>query len=502
VLTGVLVEDLPTGFSIHEAATISSVWPVSPCYSTLVLFDPLKPIERTETLIPELAERWSWQDNYRNLVFFLRRNVKWHDGQPFTARDVKYTYDMLRESPDATAKLRINPRKDWYANIESIEVADPYTVVFHLKRPQPSLLLMLASGYSPVYPAHVPPAELRQRCVGTGPFKVKEWRRGEFLEYTRNPDYFIKDRPYLDGIKYLIIVERGTRYAAIQAGRADIAFPEGPKGIVEQLKKAVPSLVVTQIGVTVNDNLMLNTTKPPFDNPKVRQAISEGFDRKAYVKAVHEGAAAIGGDMSPPPHGIWGLLPADLARLPGYGPRPEDNKARARRLLQEAGYTAASPLKVEVLTRAVGFYMDLASFVVSELKTIGVEASLRQIETPQWHPMATRREYQMAANLTGVAIDDPDVNFYENYGCGSIRNYSGYCDEQVQKLIDQQSQELDPKKRTALVWDIQRRLAQAASRPTLGWRIQNYVQWPHVKNLVHHNSIFNFGRMQDVWLDR
>ena len=160
---------------------------MSPCYSNLVLFDPLKPLESVDTVIPELAERWSWQDNFRNLVFFLRKNVKWHDGRPFTSADVKYTFDVVREAPDAPAKLRTSPRKDWYANVEAIEAPEPHTVVFRLKRPQPSLLLMFASGYSPVYPAHVPLAELRQRCVGTGPFRQKEYLRGQLIELERNP---------------------------------------------------------------------------------------------------------------------------------------------------------------------------------------------------------------------------------------------------------------------------------------------------------------------------
>ena len=156
---------------------------------------PLKPPRRVDNLVGELAEKWSWQDNYRNLVFFLRKDVKWHDGQPFTSKDVKFTFDMVREAPDAPAKLRINPRKDWYANVETIEAPDPYTVVFRLKRPQPSLLMMLASGYRPVYAAHVRPREYRTGCIGTGPFKVKEWRQGEFVEYVKNPDYFMKGRP-------------------------------------------------------------------------------------------------------------------------------------------------------------------------------------------------------------------------------------------------------------------------------------------------------------------
>src|ERR1700675_3000407 len=266
ILNAMLAED-PPGLSIHESATISGVWPVAPCYSNLVLFDPFKPLETAETVIPELAERWSWQDNYRNLVFFLRKNVRWHDGKPFTSRDVKYTFDVVREAPDAPAKLRLNPRKDWYANIEAIEAPEPHTVVFRLKRPQPSFLLMLASGYSPVYPAHVPLADLRGRCVGTGPFKLKEYARGQHIELERNPDYFIPGRPHLDGIRYPIITERSTRLAALQAGRLDVAMPlEMTKTMAETVKQAVPSLVVAETGQIGTDNVIMLHKKPPFDN--------------------------------------------------------------------------------------------------------------------------------------------------------------------------------------------------------------------------------------------
>src|SRR5262249_46802992 len=187
--------------------------------------------------IGELAEKWSWQDNYRNLVFFLRKDVKWHDGKPFTSKDVKYTFDMVREAPDATQKLRISPRSDWYSNVEAVEAAEPYTVVFRLKRPQPSLLMMLASGYSPIYAAHVPAASYRTGCVGTGPFKVKEWRKGEFVDYVKNADYFVKGRPYLDGLRYVVIKERGTPVAALQARQGALAVPgDGAEGAAEQVE--------------------------------------------------------------------------------------------------------------------------------------------------------------------------------------------------------------------------------------------------------------------------
>jgi peptide/nickel transport system substrate-binding protein len=495
-------EDLPQGFAIHETATISTVWPAMPCFSNLVLFDPLKRTESLDTIVGELAEKWSWQDNYRNLVFFLRKDVKWHDGQPFTSKDVKFTFDMLREAPGAQGKLRINPRKDWYATIEAVEAPDAHTVVFRLKRAQPSLLLMLASGYTPIYAAHVPPASYRTGCVGTGPFKLKEWRKGEFVEFVKNPDYFVKGRPYLDGLRYVVIVERGTRIAALQAGQVDVSFPgEVGKVSAEQLKQAVPQLVVTPYSQNVNDNIIMNVTKPPFDNVKVRLAVSHAIDRRAMVQAVHQGGAVVGASLAPKPHGFWGLPDRELLALPGYG-KPADEKAKARKLLAEVGITPQSPLRVEMVTRAIAIYVDMASFVINELKQVGIEATLKQIETAQWHAMATRGEYQIGANLTGIGPDDADANFYENYSCGSPRNYSKYCSETVMKLIDQQSQELDAKKRLAMVHEVQKKLEDDAARPMLDWRLDYFTVWPQVKNLVPHQSIYNFGRMQEVWLDK
>ena len=495
-------EDLPQGFAIHETQTSSTVWPSMPCFNNLVIYDPAKKLDTQENIIGELAEKWSWQDNYRNLVFFLRKGVKWHDGQPFTSKDVKFTFDMVREAPDAPAKLRINPRKDWFANVQSIETPDAQTVVFHLKRPQPSILMMLASGYSPIYAAHVPPANYRTGCIGTGPYKLKEWRKGEFVEYVKNPDYFIKGRPYLDGLKYIVIAERGTRTAALQSGQVDVAFPgETSKTISEQLKKAVPQLVVTPISENVNNNIIMNIKKPPFDNVKARLAVSHAIDRRALIQAVYQGGGVVGAGMAPKPWAFWGLGEKDLASLPGYG-KADEEKARAKKMMAELGYSPEKPLRVEMVTRAIQIYVDMASFVINELKQVGVEATLKQVETAQWHAMAVRGEYQIGANLTGLGADDPDGNFYENYACGSPRNYTHYCNEQVQKMFDQQSAEIDPKKRAVLVNAIQKKLEEEAARPILNWRVDYFTHWPHVKGLVAQNSVYNYGRMQEVWRDK
>ena len=502
ILRPVLREDLPQGFAIHESATNSVTWPAMPCYSNLVMYDQTKRLGRMDTIVPELAEKWSWQDNYRNLVFFLRHDVKWHDGQPFTSKDVKFTFDVVREAAEAPARLRINPRKEWYANVDAIEAPDPYTVVFRLKRPQPSLVAMLASGYSPVIPAHVPLAEHRSRCVGTGPFKFKEWKRGQSVELVRNPDYFVKGRPYIDGVRYTVIVERGTRVAALQAGQIDVAYPgETTLSIAEQLKKAVPGMVFTETASNVSENLLLNTRKPPFDNLQVRRALSFAIDRRIYTRTVHRGAAVIGASLAPKPWGVWGLLDRDLGQLPGYGGAAA-GRAQARKLLAEAGFGPSNPLRVELVTRAIAIYLDFAGFVVSDLKQVGVEATLKQIDTAQWHPMVTRREFQIGANLTGLGVDDPDANFYENFSCGSPRNYGDYCNEEVGRLIDQQSQEIDAQKRLALVWRIQKKLEEDAARPTMGWRTDRFAHHPYVKNLIPNQVTYNCCRLQEVWLDR
>jgi len=493
-------EELPQGLSIHETSTIATVWPASPCFNNLVYFDPMKPAETMDTIVGELAEKWSWQDNYRNLVFFLRKNVRWHDGQPFTSRDVKFTFDVVREAPDAPAKLRLNPRKDWYANVEAIEAPDPFTVVFRLNRPQPSILMMLASGQSPVYPAHVPLADQRNRCVGTGPFKFKEWRRGEFVEYVRNPDYFVKGRPYLDGLKYLIITERGTRTAALQAGRLDAAGPgETTKAIADQLKGAVPKMVIVRVGSLTSPNLLVNHARPPFNDARVRRAVDLAIDREGYIKGVLQGAGVEGGALVPPPYGSWGLGERELGQI--YG-RPEGRKAAARKLLAEAGYGPGNPLRFEAHTRAIATYVDLASYVVNELKQVGVEISLKQLDSVQWYGITTRKEFQLGINISGYGVDDPDAILFENYTCASLRNYTSYCDEAVSRLIERQSQELDPKKRLALVHQVQKKLAEAGARPTVAWGIDHFAYWPHVRNLVPHHSLYSFGRMQEVWLDR
>ena len=171
-----------------EEATISTIAPMMAVFNNLVLFDQHVPQNTLGSIVPDLAESWTWDESGTALTFRLRQGVRWHDGQPFTAKDVQCTWDMLLAK--AAAKFRINPRKSWYWNLDRVSVDGDYEATFRLRQPQPAFIALLASGYSPVYPCHVPPAQMRQHPIGTGPFKFVAYKPNEHIRGGKNPDYW------------------------------------------------------------------------------------------------------------------------------------------------------------------------------------------------------------------------------------------------------------------------------------------------------------------------
>src|SRR6267142_1498736 len=203
--------------SFIEESTIASVTPFSAVFNNLVVFDPAKVHESLETVIPDLAESWSWDATNTRLTFKLRQGVTWHDGKPFTAKDVQCTWRMLIGKSEASEFHR-NPRRVWYTKLQDVTINGDYEATFELSEPQPSLPVLLASAFSAVYPCHVPQATMRTKPVGTGPFKFVEFRRGASIRLVRNPDYWKKDRPYLDEITFRMIDSRATRMLAFATG--------------------------------------------------------------------------------------------------------------------------------------------------------------------------------------------------------------------------------------------------------------------------------------------
>ena len=210
--------DSPASMSILEETTVFAQRPVMGVFNNLVMFDQHEKQNSLQSIVPDLATGWSWNEDRTELTFPLRRGVKWHDGEPLTAKDVQCTWDLL--TGKSSEKLRINPRKAWYRNLEEVTPNGDYEVTFRLKRPQPSFIVLLASGFSAVYPCHVPARDMRAHPIGTGPFKFVEFKPNESIKLARNPDYWNEGRPYLDGIEYTIIRNLSTAVLAFIGGKS------------------------------------------------------------------------------------------------------------------------------------------------------------------------------------------------------------------------------------------------------------------------------------------
>ena len=491
--------DSPASMSIHEEVTIYALRPAMGVFNNLVTYDQHVKQNSMQSIVPDLASSWTWDEDGKQLTFKLHEGVKWHDGKPFTAADVKCTWDLLQGK--ASEKLRINPRKAWYRNVEDITTKGDYEVTFHLKRPQPYLIALLASGQSPVYPCHVSTAQMRTHPIGTGPFKFVEYKPNEHIRVARNAEYWKKGRPYLDGIEYPIIANTATWHLAFVAGKLDLIFSTIP--LLNDLKTQAPQAVCDIVMDNNSRDLLINRAAPPFDKLEVRQAIALSLDRQAFIDILAEGQGAVGGAMLPPPDGVWGMPPDVLHNLPGYGPDVAKNREQGRTLMQKLGYDPDNRLAVKLSTRNVPGYRDAAVVAISQLREVYIDAELDIVDTATYFPRIMRKDYKLAVEVSTGGLDDPDQKFYENYVCDADRNLTGYCDPETDKLIDAQSMEADPEKRRKLVWEIERRLAEDASRPVLLYSRFAQCTRPSVKGLVMMtNSRFNGWRMEDVWLDQ
>ncbi|MFL5266464.1 MAG: ABC transporter substrate-binding protein [Stellaceae bacterium] len=493
--------DSPPSMSILEESALSTVLPMMGVFNNLVVYDQHIAQNSEKSVVPELAAAWSWSEDGTRLTFKLRDGVRWHDGRPFTARDVKCTWDLL--TGKSSENLRINPRQSWYGNLEEVTTEGEGHATFVLKRPQPSLIALLASGFAPIYPCHVSPRDMRNHPIGTGPFKFVEFRPNEGIRVTRNSDYWRKGRPYLDGIEYTIIPSRSTALLAFEAGKFDMTWPyDVPVPLLKDVRSQAPQAICEIAPLNASRNLIINRNVPPFGDPEIRRAMALSLDRKAFIDILDDGQGDIGGAMLPPPDGVWGLPKKMLEGLPGYGPDVEKSRMEARGIMEKLGYGPTKPLQVKLSARNIPITRDPAIILIDQLKTIYIDAELEPIESVNWFPRVMRKDYAIGLNMTAGAVDDPDQQFYENYACGSARNITGYCNPELEKQFARQSMEADIEKRKVLVRQIDRKLQEDGARPMIFYYRAASCRQPYVKGLtIMVNSIYNGWRMEDVWLD-
>src|SRR5215471_9860030 len=494
--------DSPASMSVLEEATVFARGPMMGVFNNLVMFDQQVKQNSLDSIVPDLATSWSWNEEGTALTFPLRQGVKWHDGKPFTSADVKCTWDLLMDR--GSEKLRVNPRKSAFANVEQVMTNGDYEVTFHLKRPQPAFLMLIANDFSEIYPCHVSPRDMRQHPIGTGPFKFVEFRPNEYIRVTRNLDYWKKDRPYLDGIEYTIIRDRSTAALAFISGKLDMTFPNTlTVPLLKDVQNQVPQSIceLTPDG-GLNRHVLVNRSKPPFDKLDLRQAVALSLDRKAFIDILSEGQGDIGGVLQPTPGGRWGMPLDLLKKLPGYDPDVQKNRGQARQIMERLGYSPDKKLKIKVSTRDLPFYRDPAVILIDQLKEVYVDGELETVDTTAYFPKIMRKDFTVGLNIQ-TSGPDPDQVFDFFYGCGSNLNWDGYCNPEMGNLIKQQSSEANQERRKQLAWTIERKLAQDVARPIIYYNRAGTCWQPYVKGMtIMVNSIFNGNRREDIWLDK
>ena len=490
----VAIQGDPPSLDMHQETTFLVMIPFGNVYNTLIKFHP----HRHDDIVGDLAESWVSSEDGLTHTFKLREGVKFHDGSDFTSADAKASWDKIIAPP----KGSVSPRKNIYQMVKSVEAPDAYTVVFHLKYPAASFIPLMALPYNFIFSKaklDENPNWYKKNAMGTGPFKLKEIRRGSYIEMERNPNYWKEGMPYLDGIKYYMIKDTSARAKSVRTGRTDVELRGFPPAEVEAMKKQMgDKLVVAYPRINLQWGVMFNVTQKPFDDARVRKALSLAIDRYDMAKVLDplSGLSVVGGIMHP--DSKYALPEEELQQYAGFGKNHEANIAEAKRLLAEAGFPDG--FKTVLSNRSVKLpYIDFGVYLTTAWKKIGVEAEHKLKESATWRKDNRAHNFAINVDPMGNPSRDPDA-MLQTFITNGYGNDGLISDPEVDKLFEQQKVELDEQKRIELVRQAQRIILDKMYwMPGLWWtrmetrsaRIKNYEPMHY-----HHMN----RRMEDVWL--
>jgi peptide/nickel transport system substrate-binding protein len=468
----------------NSSGTILSC--IAPCYSGLVRFDPMDP----NTIISDAANEWSVSEDGKTVTFTLHDNIKFHDGVALTSADAAFSLDRVRNPPEGV----VSNRKAALAVIDSIATPDPLTLVITLTRPSPAFLNTLASGWMVILAKHFieEGGDPAKTVMGSGPFKFKEYIDGVSVELERNPDYFVADRPYLDGIKGFIVPDQGAVWNYLQSGELQqwqsIQGAEAGQYTSNDDIEIVETPSTSMIGVT------FNTAVAPFDNPVLREAACLAIDRTAGMEILQRGQGVFGGPIVPGP---WTLEPAALEAISGYGLDTTANLERAKALMAEAGF--ADGLEVNMLVRRIALFEPVGVFLKDQWAKIGINVILDVQENAAFFESQKTRAFQaLVAGGSANTSDPDDVGSW--FRCESSQNFADLCNSGADALFDQMSAELDPAKRKELANQWEAMTAEGRGTFVMYWRKRFMGLRRNVHDMVIHPNIDNNMKHQDIWL--
>jgi peptide/nickel transport system substrate-binding protein len=489
----------PPSFDAHQEATFSVIHTTAPFYSLLVKIDP----SNYPNVVPDLAESWSISPDGRVYDFKLRDGVKFHDGSPLTARDVKVSLDYVIFPPTGVT----SPRKAAYAQVESIEAPDRLTVRIRLKRAQPAMLSFLASPWNYIYKADLlekDPQWYKRNIMGTGPFRLVEYVPGSHVVGKKNPDYFVHGFPYLDSFRALIMVDGTARMAAFRSGRVAADFVGStPARDEADLKQALgDQLVIQKSPSTCVLLFAMNHEKKPFDDPKVRRALSLAIDRREAARVAHEFSeyGTVSGLLQPGAR--FALSPAELDKVPGYWPDIEKSRTEARLLLKEAGVPEG--FSFVVTNRGITGDERVSVLFIDAWRKIGLQPTQRVLESAQEFAALRSGDFAVALDFSCAFVEEPDLSLTKYLSSDkSPISYGRYTDPVLDELYERQSREPDFEKRKQLVWEFQRRvMGEMAHSVVFLGESRAVTLWNYVKGWKVTPSQYLNQDLATVWLAR
>lgn len=490
--------DPPAGFDLHAGSTSNGSYMITPAYNQLVQFDPMVAVESPKSIIPDLAEKWEISPDGMTYTFHLAKGVKFHDGTPFSSADVRAS--LLRQQKPPAGVVAV--RSTQLAAISSMETPDANTFVMKLGRPvtPDSMLPILGQGWMGIYSKKdmdSTPDLYKKGMNGTGPYRFKSYEPGTKISLDRNPDYFIKGRPYLDGVDVFIIPEASTRMAQFQSGSLVL----GSSSVTDEpiLRKAMGDKVSIQTVVGIcGSTLNFSPKQAPWTDERVRAAVSLAINRDDAIQILSKGDAIVGGYM--PQGGPWALPEADLKKIPGYGPYNDASLAEAKKLLAAAGVT--NPLSPVVLVRSPKNDQDQGLMVVDQLKKLGWNGRIDAREIATAFARFNSGDFELASTSLCHGLDDPDAVFSVAYLTDSPQNYSRVKTPDVDALYLKQSTELNREKRRELVNDLQKLAMPKFGKIVYSWTKRSQALQSYVKNFVTHTSLYSQGRYDITWFDK
>ncbi|MCS7206392.1 MAG: ABC transporter substrate-binding protein [Dehalococcoidia bacterium] len=494
--------------SMYEGLSYLSQHPTRPLYSQIVMNDP----QDAYKVIPDLAERWEMRPDGMQWTFYLRRNAVWHDGKPVTAHDVKFTFDRMFNPPPGQVRGRAAPVLDYMDGPASVVVKDDYTVQFNLKFPAASFLALMNNPYLVVMPKHYvearPDKQVRvwKDVIGSGAFRVKSMTPGSSYEMVKFDKFYIPGRPYLDGMRVLVMPDPATRFAALRARRLHIIPQSVTYAQAEVIAKEMPHIVLQRVPRIAGDTIQLNVKQPPFTDPRVRRAVSLALPRACLKDGpcyAVEPDGYMGGVLFP--YGPWALRPEDLAdKVPGYASTvagKERERQEARRLLAEAGFP--NGFKIVMDTRELRSYIDCAQWAIEELRKVGIEVTdLKIHDSASYYELTLEGRHKIIAHGHAFALDDPDLVIPDHYLCGGAENHPKLCMKEIEDLFAKQQRTLDVGERIRLLKDLQRLILDQDAKIWIAWEVSRVPHWPEVKGWYAVNSLYMSQHFWDVWLER